>query len=185
MDPMRKFLISLVMGAVLLSCKQGVKGKNGVTYKSAVQYNDFIVERHSTLMKNVIQLGNLKDAEIDSAHVYLQRYTRQTEKMIREIKGMPAYKGDSTLRDAAIRSFGFYQRLFEEEYPLLMNIRKKGAANITEEDKAEGSRIVKRIVQEEEVYDKSFREAQENYARKNKMKLADNKLLEEVSKPGN
>lgn len=179
---MRNLLLFILLAVAGYSCKQSVKGKNGVSYGSAVDYNDYIVNRQTSLMKSVLEFGNLPDSKMDSAEIFLERYTRQAEKMIAEIKGMPPYKGDSLLRDAAIRSFGFYKRIFENDYRSLLEIRKKGTGNFTEEDIAEGNRIVDKIGKEEENYDRAFREAQENYAKKNKMKLMDNKIQEEINR---
>ncbi|HEV7780288.1 MAG TPA: hypothetical protein VGO58_03430 [Chitinophagaceae bacterium] len=181
---MRNLLLILLLGCTIAACKQPVKGKNGVSYDSAVEYNDYIVERQTNLMKNVLEFGNMEDSEMDSAESYLRRYAGQAETMIHEIKGMPAYKGDTSLRDAAVRSFSFYKRIFEKDYMDLLQIRKKGEDNITPEDVAEANRIVDKIGKEEEGYDEAFRKAQENYAAKNHMKLTDNKIQKEVDKLG-
>lgn len=182
---MRYLFLSLVIGLGLVACNKPVKGKNGVSYKSAVQYNDYIVDRQSTLMKNVLEFGQLSDAQLDSAESMLNRFANQTAGMIEEIKGMPPYKGDSALRDAAINSFTFYKKIFEHEYPDIIKIRKKGTENITQDDVAEANRIVDQIGKEEEGFDKAFHTAQENYATKNNMKLTDNKIQKEVDKLNN
>ena len=62
---------------------------------------------------------------------------------------------------------------------------KKGEENLTSEDVAEVNRIVAKISQEEAMLDKSFQQAQKNYAEKNKIKLIENKMQQEVEKMGN
>jgi hypothetical protein len=182
---MRKLFFFLICTVAMIACKQSVKGKNGVTYDSAVKYNDYIVERQTSLMKNVLEFGNMTDSEWDSAESYLRRYALQAEGMIRDIKGMPPYKGDSALRDAAVNSFTFYKKIFEQDYLDLVRIRMKGEDNITPEDVTEANRIVDKVGKEEEVFDDAFRRAQEDFADKNRMKLMDNKMQKEVDKMGN
>lgn len=179
---MRYLLFTAILVFCLAACNKPVKGKNGVTYKSAVQYNDYIVNRQTNLMKNVLDFSKIADANLDSAEIMLKKYVRQAEEMIDEIKGMPPYKGDSALRDAATRSFIFYKKIFENDYVDILTIRKKGADNITEEDVAEANRIVDKIGREEEVFDKAFHTAQNDYATKNKMKLMDNKVQKDIDK---
>lgn len=182
---MRYFLLSAILTFSFAACNKPVKGKNGVTYKSAIQYNDYIVDRQTTLIKNVIEFGKVVDISLDSAETMLKTSARQAERMIGELRGMPPYKGDSALRDAAVRSFTFYKKVFEKDYMDILNIRRKGAGNLTEEDVTEASRIIDKISKEEEGFDAEFHKAQANYAKKHKMKLMDNKMQKEIDKLNN
>ena len=179
---MKKYLLLLTSIVLLLtSCKnESSKGANGVTYKTAVEYNDYIVNRQTKMMKSVVEFGKVADISLDSAGLMLKQSVRDAEKMIAELKGMPPYKGDSALRDAAIASFSFYKKVFEKDYVDILNIRKKGQENITEEDVAEANRIVEKISKDEEVLDKAFQNAQKDYATKNKMKLVNNSAQKEL-----
>ena len=179
---MRYLFLSVVLVVGLMACKQSVKGINGVTYKSATDYNDYIVNRQTTLMKRVVEFGKVADASIDSAQVLLTKSVREVETMVGEIKGMPPYKGDSSLRDAAIASFSFYKKVFEKDYAEILEIRRKGQENITEEDAARANAIVENITKEEEGLDKNFQRAQREYASKNGMKLIDNKVQKDLEK---
>jgi hypothetical protein len=171
------FLVALLL-PLFYSCNRPVKGDNGVTYKSPVQYNDYIVSRQTKLMKNVLSFGETAQTDIDSAASMLGGFAKETQSMIQEIKGMPPYKGDSSLRDAAVRSFTFYKRVFEEDYVDLINIRKK--EDITEDDMAEMNRIVDKISKEEEGFDKAFHSAQNDFAKKNNMKLRENEMQKKI-----
>lgn len=182
---MRYLFLSMLLVVGLVACKQTVKGKNGVTYKSPTEYNDYIVTRQTTLMKNVLEFGKIADVNLDSAAAMLKKSVIQADKMIDELKGMPPYKGDSVLRDAAVKSFKFYKGVFEKDYVDILNIRKKGEENITAEDVTEVNRIVDKIGKEEEVLDKAFHNAQKSYADKNNMKLIDNSMQKEVDKLNN
>ena len=131
-------------------------------------------------MRKVINFSKASEIDIDSAANMLNCYATETGKMIEEIKGMPPYKGDSSLRNAAIRSFSFYKKVFEEDYMDIIRIRKKD--DITQEDVDEMDRIVKKITKEEEGYDKSFDNAQNEFAKKNKMRLRENEVQKEMDK---
>ena len=119
-----KHILPGLLVLLAFACNKPVKGKNGVTYKSPVQYNDYIVSRQTDLMKKVVDFSNVAETNIDSAATMLKGYAAETATMIDEIRGMPAYKGDTSLRNAAVNSFSFYKRVFEEDYVDIINIRK-------------------------------------------------------------
>jgi hypothetical protein len=166
----------------ILSCTEPTtKGKNGVTYKTAVQYNDYIVSRQSKMMQNILDFAKAADANLDSAEKMLAGYVKVTADNVEEIKGMPAYKGDTSLRDAAARSFAFYKNVFQNDYSRILEIRKKGA-DMTNEDVEEMQRVVEKITREEEGFDKTFHNAQKNFADKNHMKLMENEMQKKFDK---
>jgi uncharacterized FAD-dependent dehydrogenase len=88
------------------ACRQQVKWKNGIVYKNAVEYNDYIIGRQSLIIQNVMDFLKVSDTNLDSAKTLLNAYSIKVEGMVNDIKGMPPYKGDSVLRDAAIGLFG-------------------------------------------------------------------------------
>lgn len=167
--------IVVILAFSIGSCNQPVKGRNGVSYKSAAQYNDYIVSHQTKLMQNVLNFVKVAETNLDSAEKMLERYTGETASAIEDIKGMPAFKGDSSLRDAAADSFGFYKNVFQNDYTRIISIRKKGA-DMTGEDTKQMQNIVEKITREEEGFDKSFHNAQKNFADKNHMKLLENEM---------
>jgi hypothetical protein len=175
-----RYLLLAVAITTLYACNKPVKGRNGVAYKNAVQYNDYIVGRQTKLMKNVLAFGKVADYNLDSAEVMLTDFVDETDKMITDIKGMPPYKGDSTLRDAAINSFTFYKRVFGKDYVDLLHIRKRG--ELGESDVTEMQGIVDKISKEEEGYDDAFHRAQRDFAKKHNMKLRENEMQQEFDK---
>ncbi|MGB3004867.1 MAG: hypothetical protein WBC06_00040 [Chitinophagaceae bacterium] len=181
MNKQNSFAVIFFAVIVLLACNEPVKGPNGVVYKSAVQYNDYIVNRQTLLMKNVVAFGEIVQKDLDSAGIMLTSFEEQTDKMISELKGMPSYKKDSSFRDAAIRSFIFYKQVFSNDYKRILEIGKEGTGG-TEESGAEIDSIVEKITREEEDFDKAFHNAQKDFADKNKMKLIDNSVQKEINK---
>jgi hypothetical protein len=179
---MRYFpIVVVILLFSITACNKPVKGRNGVTYKSAVQYNDYIVGRQTKLMQQILDFSKAADKNIDSAEKMLNKSVDATAVMAEEIKSMPAYKGDSSMRDAAAKSFGFYKNVFQNDYSRIIQIRKKGV-NMTSEDITEMRDIVDKITREEEGFDKSFHNAQKSFADKNNMKLMENDMQKKFNK---
>lgn len=177
---MKKIFPSIfLITAVLISCKnEQPKGANGVTYKSAVQYNDYIVNRQTTLMRNIMDFVKVAESDLDSAEKMLDKYVTQTSTMITEIKGMPPFKGDSTLRDAAAGIFVFYKKIFDKDYRDILHLRSEQDGTSTEiEDRIQ--QIVKNVEEEEKGFDNRFQSAQKAFAKKNNMKLIENDMQKE------
>lgn len=173
--------IAIILFFGTIACDQATKGSNGVAFKSAVQYNDYIVSRQAKHIQNVLDFAKAARKNLDSAEKMLDKFTGETSTFVEEIKGMPAYKGDSSLRDAAVRIFNFYKKIFEIDYPRIIRIRKKGDA-MTNEELEEMQNIVSRITRDEEGYDKSFHNTQKNFADKNNIKLTENEMQKKFEK---
>lgn len=178
---MKKIIFAFVIVTCFMACKSSVKGSNGVTYKSPVDYNNYIVTRQTSLIKKVLSFTELAQRNLDSAQEVLSLYATQTNAMINEIKGMPPYKGDSSLRESALKSFSFYKKVFSDDYQRLIEIRKQGGDQ-TEEGAAEMDKIVEKLSKEEERLDKAFHTAQQNFAHRNKMKLEVNEMQKNIDK---
>src|SRR5688572_16131222 len=96
---MKHRLFIALVAVIAVACKSEIaKGPNGVTYNSAVQYNEYIVERQARLMKNILGFVELAESRPDTAQKMLDQYVNETGIMITELKGMPSYGGDSALR---------------------------------------------------------------------------------------
>lgn len=180
---MRKILLLTLATTILLgACKNKTpKGANGETYSSATEYNDYIVDRQMTLMKRVMSFSQMAQINLDSAANMLDGFVKETSTMVKEIKGMPPYKGDSTLRDASANLFGFYRKIFDNEYRDILQLRKEQDGTSVEiQDRIEA--LVKGIEDEEKGYDRSFQAAQKAFAAKNNMRIIENPMQKEFDK---
>jgi len=88
---------------------------------------------------------------------------------------MPPYKGDSSLRDAAINSFIFYKRVFNQDYMEIISIRKK-EPGMTDADMARINQILENIREQEEGLFRTFRQAQIDFAAEHRMELKENTM---------
>lgn len=172
-----KYVSLILLTAVLFaSCKQAPKGANGVVYKTPAQYNDYIIDRQSTVIKNIMEFSKTAETDLEAAKSLLSKYATQTDSLIVDLKGMPDYNGDSALRNAAVNLFGFYKNIFGGAYKEMVDIRINGG------DEAAIQAIVERITREEEGFDKSFQNAQKAFVKKNKMELKENEMQKEIDK---
>jgi hypothetical protein len=178
---MKYLVLIIIFASGMAACQQPVKGRNGEVYKSAVQYNNYIVNRQSTIMGDIMEFARVSQTSLDSAGTMLDKYIPDIDVMINDIKGMPPYQGDSSLRDAAVNSFSFYKRIFGNEYKRLIAIRLT-AANFADRGVAEMNGIVSQISKEEESYDKVFHNAQRDFAQKNNMSLEENEMQKKMEK---
>lgn len=151
-------------------CNQPVKGENGEVYTSAVQYNNYIIERQKRVGVYVSYFYKVLNSNLDSAAIVLEMNLSRINKSLDEIKRMPPYAGDSSFRKAAIRSFSFYKRLFEIDYPVVLSLHRKGAT-ISQNDQQAIQKILDQIIRQEDSYDKELHNSQRDFAEKNQMSL--------------
>jgi hypothetical protein len=176
-----RYIFILILLAAVTACRQSVKGKNGVEFKSAVEYNDYIVNRQSSVMQDIMDFVKASETNLDSAGNMLSGLSQKMEKMKTEVSGMPAYKGDTAFRNAGINIFNYYKKVFNQDYKQLIDIRKNGGDQ-TAEGEAEQNRIVNNITVEEEKIDRAFYNAQRDFAQKNKMMLKENEMQKKFDK---
>lgn len=178
---MKKIAAISILVLLLAACKNPPKGENGVVYKSAVTYNDYIISRQNKIVKKMLAFGKMAGTDPDSAYQMLDVFAGETSALIKELEGMPPYKNDTLFRNAAISSFQFYKRTFEKDYKELLGVRKREDIS-ADEAEAEMNKITDRLTREEELLDKNFHNAQVKFARDNKLQLTDNTLSKEIEK---
>jgi hypothetical protein len=178
---MRQFLCLMLFLMFLISCKHNTTTTAESKYRTAVSYNDAIVGQQSKILNQIFQFVEVSDASLDSADHLLDTYGKELEGIILDVKSMPPFKGDSSLRDAAISSFGFYRKIMGNEYKDIVRLRKEGA-NETKEGVEKLRDIVQHITDEEEGYDKNFRLAQQGFAKKYNITLTDNDMQKKIDK---
>ena len=178
---MRYCLITLILVTALVACKQSSarKGANGVIYKNATEYNDYIITRQVKLMHTIAAFTRVLQVNADSAIGLIRDASKDAGRVITEVRGMPSYGGDSSFRAAAVESFTFYKRLFERDYPAMLDIYLRPGID-TEEANAEVNKMGERLDKDEEMLNKAFHNAQQQFARKNNLKLIDNPEQKEL-----
>lgn len=183
---MKKTLLLLTMGFALFisSCGSGTeKGANGVTYKSPEDYNNYIINKQTETARNLLQFGNSVNTDAKGTLASLDNYASEIQKDIEDLKGMPAYKGNTELRDAAVSLFGFYERLFKEDYKKIAEIRAAAPDNnLTEAQAQELNQVAEKLSADEKGFDNRFQKAQRAFAKEHNMRILENELQKEIDK---
>jgi hypothetical protein len=166
-----KWMLTVILAVALAACDQPVKGRNGEIYRSATDYNNYIIERQKEISVYIISFYKQVNKNTDSAGIILAKGLAYTKLSLNEIKNMPAYKGDSAFRHSAINSFDFYKRLFENDYLAILALHSK-EREIGENDPQAEQKILDKIIKDEDQIDKDLHNRQRDFAEKNHMKLA-------------
>lgn len=183
---MKKTLVLLTMGLALFisSCGSSTeKGANGVSYSSPEDYNNYIVNKQTETARNLLQFGNSVSTDPKGTLTSLDGYAKEIQQDIEDIKGMPAYKGNTELRDAAVALFGFYERLFKEDYKKIAEVRAAAAdSDLTEAQAQEINQVAEKLSVDEKGFDNRFQKAQREFAKEHKMRILENDLQKEIDK---
>ncbi len=177
----QRLVTLLLLIPLFYACKEPLKAKDGTVFKTPADYNDYIISRQTNIIRKIIELGNRAESSPDTAYTLLDQFTAETDRVIIEIKGMPPYQSDSAFRNAAIRSFTFYKKLFNENYRRILFIRTQGG-DATEEGVQEILDITEKVKREEELLDKQLHSAQTGFAEKYNMKMRPNAIQKEIDK---
>jgi hypothetical protein len=183
MSILKLSVIALVSMIFFIACDGPVKGKNGIVYTSAVQYNDYIIDRQTKLSKEMVNFYGAIELSIDSADQIMDKMQQQLEKSYTEISGMAPYKGDSTFREKGVRLFAFYK---DEMIPTLremISIRKKELTVSTEASTDPRMETLQAKIDDgEEKLVNDFLSVQKKFAKENKLRLEETPEQEKIRK---
>ncbi len=166
----------MVVAIGFMACNSPEKGENGVTYKTPVEYNDYIIGKQTILLEKIMKFADAAKVDLDSADKLLDKYALEATDVLKDIKGMPGFRKDTTFRQAAVNSFTFYKKAFTNYYKDIVRIRKEAA----DDADAQIDKVLEKLTVEEERVDKAFHNAQKDFATKNKMKLMENKMQKDI-----
>ncbi len=175
-----KLFALVLLFAVATSCNAPeATGANGVTFKDAVAYNDYIIKHQSGIITHILSVADMMSKDLNAAETMLDKGVLITDSALVAVKGMSDFKGDSVFRNRAVANFQFYRKLFTADYRKIVSINKKGeeatAANIAELEALQAS-----IEAEETELDKRLNNAQTDFAKKNKMPLLENEVQKKI-----
>lgn len=171
----------LVCTITLLACSLPVaQGRNGARFATALEYNNYIIERQSGVINHIMDLGKMAETDLEATEVLLNKGVALSDSVLADVRGLSDFKGDSALRNSAIVLFAFYRKVFDNDYRTMIALRKKGDA-LTEEDYQRLQLLQQALVQEESERDKHFINAQYDFAQRNNLRLGENALQDKIS----
>jgi len=144
----------------------------------AIDYNDAIVEKQLELggwMKNFAE--QLQKKKIRDAEQTLNILNRLCRRHLEAIKAMPPYKGDHSLKEAAVGLFELYESVLNNEYQAILaeyrSAEVRGNINVQKVNK-----LLEDIKIREATSDKNFLDAQKTFSRKFGFTLKENSLAQ-------
>ena len=173
---MKRRLLCFISVILLISAcntTPSATGRDGIKFKTPVEYNDYIISRQLKIVAFIDQFANASNINIDSANAILEKSSDAAENYLADVNGLTSFNGDTAFKNAAVNSFAFYKRIFEREYKELLDINAKGE-KITQQDRDRAIAITQAISAEEAELDKRFINAQKDFAQKNKLELDSN-----------
>jgi hypothetical protein len=172
-----KFLTILLSVFILISCN------NTNITAEAVEYNNKIVYAQNRITEKMLQFSNAltenQIKELDTIHKNLIQVVKSS---IEEIELMPAFEGDSSLKNTALELFYFYKKIIENEYSKLIAIHKKADEDYTQEDQDWINSMVEDVEKKEVIIDDKFAKVQEQFALKYNFTIKNNNLQDSINK---
>ncbi len=168
----RLFVLLCSTALLFTACTPPVKGKNGVTYKNAIQYNDYIINKQSVVIDLINGFKESSDTSIITEFpLFIDSAAAKIGKIIVDVQGMPEWNNSPVLRDKAVAMFKEYESMFAISYKRMLAISSDG--EVTTEDEKELKEIEVEIVNDVTAVEDAFLIAQKEFASKNNMKLED------------
>ena len=193
---MKKFnyiLVAFALLSTIVSCKPKTSAdssddKNSKTaFTTAVEYNDFIIGQQEKVIKAVLSMSDVMNAEKinnDDLKAKYEMFGTECKKALDTIKTMDEFNGNKNFRDESIKLFEFYYEIYQKDYKELVDILVKGD-KISEADIARMKEIQESITKRENIRDGAFAEAQNKFAAENNMQIVPNEVQNQIDKKSN
>jgi hypothetical protein len=123
-------IISIIVVILLIKFGSGL-GNSGV------KYNNQIINQQKKIidkMNNLESTFTKTNRDSQAMDAKLLELEEQIEKSLAYVNEMEAYEGDSSLKDAAIVLFEFYQSITRNEFQSMIDILKLDQGEITQSD---------------------------------------------------
>jgi len=146
-----------------------------VTFKNAVDYNDFIVNEQNKIgvvindFMKACGKGKLKDMDTRHADVI-----KQIDASLVAINAMPAYKGNVGFRDAASELFEVYKSIAQREYRDIIALMNEGID--VGQNRARFNNVLFKIDEKSKPFSDKFLTEQIKFAETFKISLGANEL---------
>lgn len=168
-----KHIQFLLISLCITTCS--IAQNKSKTFSSAVDYNNYIVYKQQDVGNQVLKFSSVKELKqkeqvIDAAIPKIVQY-------VKDIKNMPAWKGNTEFRNASAALFQFYAKIFSTSYKQIIHLQYDG---LTQEKENKIKQIASDITTEETKLDEDFKTAQQNFAAQNNMAIQQNPLQKKI-----
>ena len=118
--------LSLLLGMILLLLL-------GACLSSPSDYNTAIMDQAMRVEEEALNITRLlQERNFEEAQSAFQRGRDQTRRSLERLERISAFRGDDSLRQAAIRFVVFYNELFTNEYQEALDLLQKGELTMEE-----------------------------------------------------
>lgn len=159
--------------------------KDHNVYTDAISYNDAIIGIHTKVLVEMLEMGKYTDLiDMRKQLAVIQEEVKIALTTINKIY----YSGDADQRfkNAALKIFNFYDRIFTEDYVAILDLRditdNEEDYDIANAAYLKMNKIVEKFSAEETILDVEFEEVQKSFARENRIFIdpSDHPLQEEI-----
>lgn len=150
-------------------------------FSTPIEYNDYIINLQTIIGEKIIAFNealNLETATFESLLPYHRALIETSADAVAKTKSLPAYEGNSELRDNALALFEFYYKTFSNEYLEMIKIIFE--TDLDDAEVARLSEILEYITANEATIDNNFQTAQKAFAEKYNMTLGENELQDKL-----
>lgn len=145
--------------------------------KTAVEYNDIIVDEQSKIGQRIIDFNYAVEAG-EEMDLPLKLILEQIDISIAVVEKVKPWEDGAALKSSALSLFKFYKSIVAKEYSEMVGILKK--ENIAESDVARLDELLASITEREEKLDADFSYQQETFAKRWNIELAPSELQNEI-----
>lgn len=138
-------------------------------------YNDYLVGKQEGIIQGIVDLG-ASFQTFDSANIEqtYQLLSETVDEGIARVQNLHPYEGDTILKPATLRLFGFYKEVTSNEYRQITTVIQQGPDNITQSDFNRIDSLTRAIADREIAVDSAFEAAQKQFANRYDMMILDN-----------
>lgn len=94
------------------------------------EYHDAIVGEQEKVLRLMDNMGNHLSSDLDKAEQLRGELLHQCNKSVTVLQAMPAYDGDTRLRDACVALLRFYAKVSADEYKEIIDLLRKKEPDI-------------------------------------------------------
>ena len=163
----------------LVFCSLNVQAQK---FSTAIEYNDYIVEQQNSIASAMLIFNeglNSLSATKENAMENLNGLKTATKTGLEKVRKMSAFEGNTSLREATIDLFSFYETTFANEYAQLVDLLFKDDLN--DDILAEMERLLAKITESEKVLDENFASEQKAFAVTHGFELTTNEWQEKLN----
>lgn len=164
---------SLLFQILSFSCEMETRLPHGITFSSALLYNQYIVDRHKALIEDIDIYNLAMEHDYAFATKTLDSIFIHSTQSLLDIQHMAPFKGDSSFREVTADFFKYYSGNFVDVNKRLIHLKAKMDSGLASHDEIRTlDEIAKKIDAHSESLQMRLEEIQKRFARKNNFTLS-------------